>query len=57
MLVLDDVACDAHTKTRSLANGLGGEEILEQSLLYLVVHAFTIVGNTDGERGTRGRGR
>ena len=48
MLVFNDVACDGHAQSGALADGLGGEEVLEEPLLHLVGHALAVVGNGDG---------
>lgn len=51
MFVLNDVACDTHAQTCALSNGLGGEEVLKETLLHLVSHTLAIVGNGDFEVG------
>ena len=48
VLVLDDVACDAHAQSGALSDGFRGEEILVETLFHQVGHTFAIVSDADG---------
>ena len=49
MFVFDDVAGDTHSQSGSLSDGLGGEEVLVESLFHFLTHAFAVVGKADDE--------
>ena len=48
------MARDAHPESCSLTDGLGGEEVFEQTAFHLVAHAGAVVGNGDDKTASRG---
>ena len=47
MFVFYDVASDSHSKSGTLSNGLGGKEVLKETLFHFFCHTFTIVSQRD----------